>query len=303
MDSLVLYAIALLLFTYRVMATRKNEELVFLAVFMAAGAALALYESADVFLMLLGILIFNGMASTYRTRDNYAFSALGIIFLLQTFYMISFAAQAMLLGFLSAAYFFTKHTERANAAVEVRRDVVQLVLGFAFIIAFAFFPQAFVDLALISFILGASVVGNFSVRHGERRISKMLDSFERHGAVLGQGAMWLAAGALMAIAFLRSGILVAVLAAIMLGDAAATLVGTRYRRPLPYNKKKSAYGTLAYFAVAALVAYPFVGYACIAIGLVGALVESLPVHIDDNLDTAVALTVFAIALGYLGLVA
>ena len=296
MDSIVLYALALLLLVHRFMCT-KRKPAVFLTAALAAGAALALYEGADVLLMLLGILIFNGLVSTYRSRENYAFFLLAMIFVVPFYYLTTLVSQALLLGFLSGAYLFAGQNERASTTVERRRDVIQTILGLALISLFAFFPSAYVKLLLIAAILVASLLGGFSVRNRKSKVSKLLHLLERSGAVLGQGAMWLAAGALVAISFLNGAAMVAVLIAIFIGDAMATLIGTTYRKPLPYNKRKSIAGTLGYFAATAIIAFPFVGYACLLVALVGAVMESLPTHIDDNFDTAVALTVALLFLG------
>ena len=289
MDPLVLYPLALLLLIYRV-GCAKQREIPFLALFLAAGAALALYEHADMLLMLTGILVFNGMVSTYHSKENYAFLILAVFLIIPISYFTAFVSQMMLLGFLSGAYFFMGQANRAGADVERRRDVVQIILGLAFIAAFAFEPALYVRLILISAILVASLIGNFSVRNRKSTISRTLHSFERSGANLGQGAMWLAAGALVAMSFLNNTGLVAALVALFVGDASATLVGTTYRKPLPYNSKKSIAGTFAYFLTTAIVSFPFVGYLGLLTGAVAALVESSPVHIDDNFDTVVVLT-------------
>ncbi len=298
MDSIVLYAIALLLLVYRLMYA-KRKDAAFLAVSLAAGAVLAVYVNADLLLMLLGILIFNGLASTYHSKTNYAFFFLALFFTYLVYSTPELLAQAMLLGFLSAAYFFTKHSKRMNVDIERKRDIAQVVLGFGFIASFLFVPGEYVRLALMLAILVFSFVGNYSSSNRKSTLSKVLYSFEREDAILGQGAMWLAAGALVALSFLNDRGLAAVLIAIFLGDAVATLVGTSLGKPrLPYNKDKSVPGTVAYFLVTAVAAFPIIGYPALPIALVAALVESKPKHIDDNLDTAVILTILLSILGY-----
>lgn len=298
----ILFVIALLLFVRRIMAVKGKAGFVFLMVFLAAGTALALYESATLSVMLLGILVFNGLVSTYRSKENYAFFLLAVFFVMPIYNSVQLIAQSMLLGFLSGAYFFTKRVETRNVLVERRRDMVQIVIGLAFIVAFAATAAFYVTQLLVVAILVASLIGNFSLSNKKNAISRMLHSFERRGAVLGRGAMWLAAGTLFAIAFLPGKQVVAVLAAIFIGDAVATLVGTVYGSRLPYNRRKSVSGTAAYFLSTALVSFPFIGYAGILTALVAALAESLPKHVDDNFDTAVVLSVVVRVLGYAGLV-
>ena len=297
----VLYIIAFLLFIHRAIYFKRKRQFVFLVLFLAAGAALAVYESASLAIMLLGIMIFNGMTSTYHSRENYVFFLLAVLFVLPIYPMTILIAQSMLLGFLSCAYFFSKPAKRENVALERKRDVIQVVMGLVLICAFVLFAAVYVKIATIFAILFASVVGNYSVRNKKHAISKRLQALERRDAVLGQGALWLAIGALVAISFLNTNQIIAVVAAVFIGDAVATLVGTSYGHPLPYNKRKSVEGTLSYFLAAALISFPFIGYAGIAAALVGALVESSPMHVDDNLDAALALTLLFLLLRYAGI--
>lgn len=302
MDSIVLYALAFLLVVHKLFSCPKKRDLEFLAAFLIAGTALALYEGADLLLMLSGVLIFNGMVTTYHSKKNYAFFLLAVFFIAPIYHSTTLIAQMMLAGFMSGAYFFVGHSKRADISIEKKRDIAQVILGMAFILAFAFLAETYVKLLLIAAILLFSAIGNFSVSNKKNLFSKTLHSFERSGTILGQGAMWLAAGALVAMSFLNNTGLVAVLVAILLGDAVATLVGTSYKKPLPYNKGKSIWGTLSYFVTTAVISFPFVGYIGIAIALVAALIESAPRHIDDNFDTAVALTVLLALLGYASIV-
>lgn len=299
-DSL-LYTIAFLLLVRRAMCYNWKKELSFLLLFLAAGAALAVYENASLAIMLAGIMVFNGMASSYHSRENYAFFVLAILFIMPIYAMTLLISQSMLLGLLSCAYFFSKPAKRTSVAVERRRDAIQVVMGLALICAFALFAALYVKVAIILAILLGSVVGNYSVRNKKSAISKRLHALERKDAVLGQGAVWLTVGTLVALSFLNSGQIIAVLAAVFVGDAVATIVGTTYKHPLPYNKGKSVEGTLAYFFVAALLSFPFIGYAGVAAALVGALVESSPKHVDDNFDTALALTLLLLLFGYAGI--
>ncbi|MDE1874417.1 MAG: hypothetical protein KGI04_04890 [Candidatus Micrarchaeota archaeon] len=297
MDSVLVYALVFLLLVHRFISIGRRAFAV-LVIFLVAGAALALYEGADAFLMLLGVLIFSGMASTYRSKENYAFFLLAVFFVVPLHYFTTLVPQAMLLGLLSGASLFLTHARRASTEVERKRDVAQIAMGLAFITAFVLIAAVYVRLLLIAAILLASLAGNYGVSNKRGIVSRALHSFERSDAVLGQGAMWLAAGTLFAMSFLGNMALAAVLVAIFVGDAVATLVGTRYRLPLPYNAKKSLWGSLAYFAAVSVIAFPFVGYLSLPVAFVGSLVESAPSLIDDNFDTSVTLTVLLALLGY-----
>ena len=299
-DGIILSAIATLLLIYRVGCAKRGELLFLLAAGIAA-AALAYAEGADTVTMLLGLLIFNGLAYSYGTRNNYLYIVLAAIFVLFMQNAAQLAAQAMLLGFLSSSYMFARRARRSTPELETNRDLVQVALGSCFVVVFAVAGGAAADYAVVYVIVAASLLANYASSGRKGGVSAFLRSLEREGAAFGQGAMWLAIGALVAVSFLPAKLVLPVLAAIILGDAAATLIGTRYRIALPYNKSKSATGTFAYFAVAAAVSLPFVGLLGVGIAALGAIVESLPAHFDDNFDTSIVLTSVLAAAMYMHL--
>lgn len=297
---IILYAIAVLLAINRLSCAKRKEALFLLA---GAGALtlLAYAEGADVITMLVGLLVFNGLAYSYGTRRNYAYLALAVMFVLFMENVPQLAAQAMLFGFLSNSYAFVRRSPRKSARVERERDLVQAGLGIGFVVVFAVAGGADAMYVAVYAILAASLLGNYASLGGRGRVSSFLLSLEREKAAFGQGAFWLAAGVLLAISFLAPDTALAVIVAIVLGDAAATLAGMRYRIALPYNRKKSMVGTAAYFIVASIASFPFVGVLGVGIAALGAIMESLPMHIDDNFDTSLVLTLVLRAAIYFGL--
>ncbi|MGA3020820.1 MAG: hypothetical protein ABSD68_02630 [Candidatus Micrarchaeales archaeon] len=302
LDYTILYPLAFLLFIRRIVMMQKKWELAFLLTILVVGTALALYEGESVAAMLAGIMIFNGIVTTFRSNQNYAFLILALLFMVPIYVFSTLIAQSMFLGFLSGAYFFSKHNIRRGGNVEKRRDVIQIVFGIVLIGIFVTFPQIYANFLLELLILLAAVLGNYAIRNMKSTMSGVLHWFERSDAALGQGAMWLAIGMLAATSFLSGGHVIAVIAAIMIGDAVATLVGMTYRIALPYNKRKSILGTLAYFLSATLFSFPFIGYISILTSLVAALSESSPKQIDDNFDTSVVLVTMIKILSYAGIV-
>jgi len=293
-------AISFLLFVYRAILAREAKEFLFVFAALMIGGLLAMLVGASYSVMLAGILIFNGIASTYRSRENYLFSLFAVMFIASFINSPVLIAQTMLLGFLGGAHFFSESNDHRAVKLERRRDIVQIIAGIFFVLTFFVFAEQHLMFLIICVVLLGSVVVNYSARNKKSGISKFMYSLERKNAVLGQGALWLALGSLVTISFLSGNQMITVLIAIFVGDSVATLVGTAYGLPLPYNKRKSAYGTAAYFAITASLSFMFIGYIGIAIALVAALVESLPVHFDDNFDTALALTIL-IKMFYLGL--
>lgn len=82
-------------------------------------------------------------------------------------------------------------------------------------------------------------------------------------------------------------------------DPAAATAGTRFPRPsIPWNRRESLVGTAAAVVVGAAAAAALLAYAgqpswrgAVAAGVMGAIAESLPWPIDDNLPVACAAAV------------
>jgi len=290
------------LFAYCAFEFRRKSDLLWLAAFLAAGFLLASYEGADAGAMLIGVLVFGGVAATLGSKANYALLAVAAAYLISFSSMPSLIAQAALLGFFSMARSFIGDGSTSDARRETRRDIVQILIGIALVAVFTVLAYADAMLFLLAGLLLALLLGNYAISNPKKRAARLLRSLERKGASFGQGAMWLALGALLAIGFLNRNESIALLASIFIGDAVATIVGIRYgRTALPYNKKKSVAGSAAYFASALLVSFPFLGYAAVLTSFAAVAVESLPIHIDDNFDTAMALAILMRLLSLAGL--
>ena len=120
---------------------------------------------------------------------------------------------------------------------------------------------------------------------------KLIARFERPGVLAGYGAMTYAA-ATLAILTLISNKEQIIASMIMLGvgDAASTVIGTRSRKKLPYNRRKTYGGTLAFF-ICSLPAVYFAGVPALIVCAVAAVAESLETNVDDNLIVAVVAVV------------
>jgi len=293
----------LALFAYCAIVFRRKSDLVLLAAFLAAGFLLSSYEAADAGAMLIGIALFGSIAATLGSRENYAMIAVAAAYFAVFGVVPSLIAQAALLGFLSQARSFTGRNSARDEGTERRRDLVQILIGIGLVAVFAVANYASAQLFLLAAMLVGLLLSNYAMSNPKGGASRLLRSLERRNAVFGQGAMWLAIGALIAISFLNRNEAIALLASIFIGDAAATLIGIRYgRTALPYNKKKSFAGSAAYFASALIVSFPFLGWVAVLTALVGAMAESLPGFVDDNFDTAVALSILMLLLGHIGLI-
>jgi dolichol kinase len=123
------------------------------------------------------------------------------------------------------------------------------------------------------------------------------ETFERENARFpGYGAFWYVVGTLLAALFLgTSNEIAAAILTLALGDSAATVVGVRACHPLPYNRRKTVEGSLAFF-IFSLPVCLFVGWIGVALAAFTAVVEGLSSPIDDNLAVPVAAALFFLIL-------
>jgi uncharacterized protein (TIGR00297 family) len=170
---------------------------------------------------------------------------------------------------------------------EVLRKSLHIALGL-FIVTLKFLPWS-----VAAAIAAAAAVGNWLVLH--RLVGKRVARHER-GYDFGI-VMYPIAVCLLIVLFRdRIEIAGAVWAILAFGDGFATLAGKAIRGPnLPWNSDKTWSGFAAFIAfgfVGAEYAYRFLGGKrpeCVAAALIAcAIVESMPLRIDDNLTVPLA---------------
>jgi dolichol kinase len=124
-------------------------------------------------------------------------------------------------------------------------------------------------------------------------IDEWLKRVGRVGETPGEGPLYNALGILFALGLLRSNPLAAVVVILMfgLGDGFATYTGTTYgKHKLPWNRNKTMEGTLGFMAGAmcALLIMPV--SATVLVAALAAIVESLPLKLNDNITLPVVLS-------------
>jgi uncharacterized protein (TIGR00297 family) len=180
---------------------------------------------------------------------------------------------------------------------ETKRQIVHVTMvGWAFLLRFLSWPQA-AALAIAALLFNAFVLP----RAGGRALFRPEDV--KRG--LPAGILFYPLAVLLLILVFRSrlDIVAAAWAILACGDGAATLAGRRFgRTPLPWNRDKTCEGTLAFIACGGAGAVflcwwtqPqdaasiwFVFAAPIVAAVVAALVETIPVRLDDNLSVPFA---------------
>jgi phytol kinase len=120
-----------------------------------------------------------------------------------------------------------------------------------------------------------------------------VETFERkHAPLPGYGSAWYVVGLLLSCLLINDvGYLASAILVFAFGDAASTIFGYNGKLPLPYNKRKTLEGTSA-FILFSLPCFFFVGWYAVPLALFAALVESLPLGIDDNLSIPLACSIF-----------
>jgi dolichol kinase len=175
---------------------------------------------------------------------------------------------------------------------EITRDLVQIGGGIAMILLVLIMGEGHGRIAITMAVFPFYLVGNYYSLFPTGTIAKTLLSLERKSTPLGMGAIWFAAGMLMAMGMVHSThVLAVIIFATTIGDPMATLFGIRIRSPrIPYNRRKSVAGFMAIFIFSGIFGYFMIGPAGLGIGIISAVVESMAYYpFDDNLILPVIL--------------
>ncbi|MDE1846399.1 MAG: hypothetical protein KGH53_03940, partial [Candidatus Micrarchaeota archaeon] len=248
----ILYLFAFTLAIYRAARTQRVEELAPLALVSVIGIALALYQGANALLFISIVLLFNLIAFTYGSKKGFFLVLVGIIyvFLGSLNFSLNLVAQAMLFGMVSEFWQIKFNAQsESNKKVETNRDIVQIIIGSIILILFYSLKTSYAEFSILMLIMLGYLTVNYGAVNKGTKLAKHLLRLERDYTKFGQGAAWLALGALAAIGFVfDTRYIVIIFFAIFIGDALATIIGLRFgKTKLPYNKKKSIAGSLAYF--------------------------------------------------------
>jgi dolichol kinase len=108
-----------------------------------------------------------------------------------------------------------------------------------------------------------------------------------------KGAVYYVFGMILSLLVFATPVALACIVVTSVGDAASTIVGKRFGvHRLPYHSHKSFEGSAACFVFASVVAVTQIGFvAGVVAGFVGAVTESLPLPLNDNLSIPLAVGV------------
>jgi len=178
-----------------------------------------------------------------------------------------------------------------RATNETMRQLYHIFLGLCFLCALLIFGKG-----MLLFLLALSAVFVLCMVHLKHLrmhiplVDELLFRMERSDAPSqGAGSLWYVCGMLLVSSFLQNDAAIASsLFILAIGDGLSTLVGKHFgKRPLPYNKKKTLEGSLAFFLSCTPV-YFIGGVPALFVAAACTLVEGLPhdfgkIRLDDNL--------------------
>lgn len=183
--------------------------------------------------------------------------------------------------------------------LEFRRKLLHSCFGLLLISILYLFEKQYLIIFLCCLLLLGSPMIIWRL-HGRQipMINWFEGKFERDSAKFsGYGAFWYVVGALiLALLINNEGQIIAALISLAFGDSAATIIGMRSKHPLPFNKKKTIEGSLAFF-IFSLPSIFLLGGLGISLAFFLAIIEGLSLPSDDNLAIPVSSTAFFMIFG------
>jgi dolichol kinase len=169
-----------------------------------------------------------------------------------------------------------------------------MAIGIIFLLILQFFGRHTLEILLFAGMLAGLMAMHLVLRsHRLPFVSWLIDNFEREGVrIPGFGSAWYAFGILMAsVAISGPPLLAAAICVLAFGDSLSTIFGQGGKHRIPYNPHKTLEGSAAFF-LGSLPACLFIGPAAIPLAIVCAIVESLPLPLDDNITIPAAAILF-----------
>ncbi|MEW6528533.1 MAG: hypothetical protein AB1391_01445 [Candidatus Micrarchaeota archaeon] len=177
---------------------------------------------------------------------------------------------------------------------EINRKILHIFSGVILLIFLLVFGRtAFMVLLILMLIAGAMIINMLFIGWKFLFSDWFIRNFERPEIKFpGYSTAWYLAGLLIATSVLHSqNEIAAVICALAFGDGFSTLFGARGKIKLFYNTNKTLEG-VGIFAAATISAIIFIGWIAIPFAIIIAILESIPLKIDDNFSVPVFGTIF-----------
>lgn len=180
-------------------------------------------------------------------------------------------------------------------ANEYKRKVVHMLSGaiFIFVLVFLGRTELIAGLALI-LLGGLLIINRLFIGWKMPIVGWFINNFERKDVKIpGNATAWYVAGALISATILKNNFEVAAaICALAFGDGLSAMIGAVGKRRLFYNQYKTVEGSVAFFLATFLSAYLFIGFGAFPFAFAMAIVESVPLGIDDNFSIPIAGAVY-----------
>lgn len=206
-------------------------------------------------------------------------------------------------GTIIGALYFDRYLSRRRedrsmrkTKTEMDRDLVQMVLGLGVMVVMLIWQRNYTYLVFWAIML-AYLFNNLIPKDGG--IYRALSRFERKDVEYGLGAIHLAAGMAILLGFVDIRLALFGVFPLFFGDALATLTGIRFYKSskLPYNRRKSIAGTLAFFIATAVPGLILLGAWGVPMAIILTIVESVELPIDDNVALPIATAILGSLIG------
>ncbi len=170
-------------------------------------------------------------------------------------------------------------TVNLSSKLEIRRDLVQIVIGVIFLSILVFsYKQILLALVFLG-ILVAHIIYVYG-----RKMKKLVNLLERDGVIFGSGAISMAVGAVLLLGFInRFDFLFFSLFSLLISDPIATIAGLKIQKK---PGRKSITGSTAFFVSSLIPGVIFFGLFGVIFALILSLAERFS-PIDDNIFIAV----------------
>jgi dolichol kinase len=285
----------------------KNRESFLLKILVSIPIMAGLVYFSGTF-FILPIYLFSLIVSTYLYTVFFYFPfavdfILIVVSIFGKFVPVRFVFAAISISILLSMFldknmkkYDVVNNERKGKDIkrETHRDYFQISTGIITLIIFAMDGIKGRMLILLAVLL-IYLAGNILYLNNKSRLANIVYTMEREDTKLGLGSMYLAAGFLLILAFIRSLPLIYISAfMIMIGDSLATIIGMKIKsRKLFYNRKKSIAGFLAMLIPSfAFGTVFFLYYYSAVYALGGTFAESISNKIaDDNITIPISIVV------------
>lgn len=270
-----------------------NNYLTFILAFLFSYLVYFLFNNFYLYYYALPIAFLSSLLLlTYTSHKHYfylVFAAIAIVVFSNVF-PIRFSFEIISVSLIIQSLLIIKltlKTVKLSSKLEVRRDVVQIIIGSIFLLTFVFSYKQ-VLLALI--FLGIIVAHIIYVYGG--KLKRLVSTLEREGVIFGSGAISMAAGTVLLLGFLNHfDFLFFGLFSLLISDPIATVVGLKVMKS-PGNK--SIIGSFAFFVSSSIPGIIFFGLAGILFAFILSLAERFS-PVDDNIFIAFIAVILSLA--------